>query len=65
MSPHAGLEEGTMRELTGKMAFATGWASGIGLALGRAFAEAGMKVTLADGAPRENIWNSMFQWFQN
>src|SRR5262249_17177848 len=32
-----------MRELTGKTAFVTGGASGIGLALGRAFAEAGMK----------------------
>jgi NAD(P)-dependent dehydrogenase (short-subunit alcohol dehydrogenase family) len=38
----------TMRELAGKTAFVTGGASGIGLALGRAFAEAGMKVMLAD-----------------
>jgi NAD(P)-dependent dehydrogenase (short-subunit alcohol dehydrogenase family) len=37
-----------MRKLTGKTAFVTGGASGIGLALGRAFAEAGMKVMLAD-----------------
>jgi NAD(P)-dependent dehydrogenase (short-subunit alcohol dehydrogenase family) len=37
-----------MRELTGKTAFVTGGASGIGLALGRTFAEAGMKVMLAD-----------------
>jgi NAD(P)-dependent dehydrogenase (short-subunit alcohol dehydrogenase family) len=37
-----------MRDLTGKAAFVTGGASGIGLALGRAFAEAGMKVMLAD-----------------
>ncbi len=37
-----------MRELKGKSAFVTGGASGIGLALGRAFAEAGMKVMLAD-----------------
>jgi NAD(P)-dependent dehydrogenase (short-subunit alcohol dehydrogenase family) len=37
-----------MRELSGKAAFVTGGASGIGLALGRAFAEAGMKVMLAD-----------------
>jgi NAD(P)-dependent dehydrogenase (short-subunit alcohol dehydrogenase family) len=37
-----------MRELGGKTAFVTGGASGIGLALGRAFAEAGMKVMLAD-----------------
>jgi NAD(P)-dependent dehydrogenase (short-subunit alcohol dehydrogenase family) len=37
-----------MRELAGKTAFVTGGASGIGLALGRAFAEAGMNVVLAD-----------------
>jgi NAD(P)-dependent dehydrogenase (short-subunit alcohol dehydrogenase family) len=37
-----------MRELAGKAAFVTGGASGIGLALGRAFAEAGMRVVLAD-----------------
>ena len=37
-----------MREFAGKTAFVTGGASGIGLALGRAFAAAGMKVMLAD-----------------
>ncbi len=37
-----------MRDLAGKAAFVTGGASGIGLALGRAFAAAGMKVMLAD-----------------
>ncbi len=37
-----------MRELAGKSAFVTGSASGIGLALSRAFAQAGMKVMLAD-----------------
>jgi NAD(P)-dependent dehydrogenase (short-subunit alcohol dehydrogenase family) len=37
-----------MRELAGKTAFVTGAASGIGLALSRAFAEAGMKVMLGD-----------------
>jgi NAD(P)-dependent dehydrogenase (short-subunit alcohol dehydrogenase family) len=37
-----------MRELAGKTAFVTGGASGIGFALGRAFAAAGMKVMLAD-----------------
>jgi NAD(P)-dependent dehydrogenase (short-subunit alcohol dehydrogenase family) len=37
-----------MHDLAGKTAFVTGGASGIGLALGRAFAEAGMKVMLAD-----------------
>ena len=37
-----------MQELAGKTAFVTGGASGIGLALGRAFARCGMKVMLAD-----------------
>jgi NAD(P)-dependent dehydrogenase (short-subunit alcohol dehydrogenase family) len=37
-----------MQELAGRTAFVTGGASGIGFALGRAFAEAGMKVMLAD-----------------
>jgi NAD(P)-dependent dehydrogenase (short-subunit alcohol dehydrogenase family) len=37
-----------MQNLSGKAAFVTGGASGIGLALGRAFAEAGMNVMLAD-----------------
>jgi NAD(P)-dependent dehydrogenase (short-subunit alcohol dehydrogenase family) len=37
-----------MREFAGKTAFVTGGAGGIGLALGRAFAKAGMKVMLAD-----------------
>jgi NAD(P)-dependent dehydrogenase (short-subunit alcohol dehydrogenase family) len=37
-----------MRELAGKTAFVTGGASGIGLALGRVFAKAGMQVLLAD-----------------
>ena len=37
-----------MREIAGRTAFVTGGASGIGLALGRVFAEAGMKVMLAD-----------------
>jgi NAD(P)-dependent dehydrogenase (short-subunit alcohol dehydrogenase family) len=37
-----------MRDLVGKTAFVTGGASGIGLALGQVFAEAGMNVMLAD-----------------
>lgn len=37
-----------MQELAGRTAFVTGGASGIGLALGRGFAEAGMRVMLAD-----------------
>jgi NAD(P)-dependent dehydrogenase (short-subunit alcohol dehydrogenase family) len=49
MSGFEDREMGThMREFAGKTAFVTGGASGIGLALGRAFAEAGMKVMLAD-----------------
>jgi NAD(P)-dependent dehydrogenase (short-subunit alcohol dehydrogenase family) len=37
-----------MRDLAGKTAFVTGGASGIGLAMGRGLAEAGMRVMLAD-----------------
>jgi NAD(P)-dependent dehydrogenase (short-subunit alcohol dehydrogenase family) len=37
-----------MQNLRGKTAFVTGGASGIGLALGQAFAQAGMRVMLAD-----------------
>jgi NAD(P)-dependent dehydrogenase (short-subunit alcohol dehydrogenase family) len=37
-----------MRELARKTAFVTGGASGIGLALGRAFAGAGMKVMVSN-----------------
>ncbi|HVV40503.1 MAG TPA: SDR family NAD(P)-dependent oxidoreductase [Nitrobacter sp.] len=37
-----------MQDFTGKAAFVTGGASGIGLALGRVFAAQGMKVMLAD-----------------
>ena len=37
-----------MRDVAGKTAFITGGASGIGLALGRTFAGAGMRVMLAD-----------------
>jgi NAD(P)-dependent dehydrogenase (short-subunit alcohol dehydrogenase family) len=37
-----------MRDFTGKAAFVTGGASGIGLALARAFAEAGCRVMIAD-----------------
>ena len=40
-----------MWDLVGKTAFVTGGASGIGLALGRAFAEAGMNVMLANIGP--------------
>ena len=45
--PLAVKPEGS-RDLDGKTAFVTGGASGIGLAMGRAFAEAGMRVMLAD-----------------
>jgi NAD(P)-dependent dehydrogenase (short-subunit alcohol dehydrogenase family) len=40
-----------MREFAGKTAFVTGGPAGIGLALGRAFAQSGMKVMLADIEP--------------
>ena len=43
---------GAMKDLAGKVGFVTGGASGIGLALGRAMLEAGMKVALADIEPR-------------
>ena len=37
-----------MRDVTGKVAFITGGASGMGLAMARSFAAAGMKVAVAD-----------------
>ena len=37
-----------MRDVTGKVAFITGGASGMGLAMARSFAAAGMKVAIAD-----------------
>jgi NAD(P)-dependent dehydrogenase (short-subunit alcohol dehydrogenase family) len=40
-----------MRELAGKTAFVTGGAGGIGLSMAQAFAEAGMKVMIADIEP--------------
>jgi NAD(P)-dependent dehydrogenase (short-subunit alcohol dehydrogenase family) len=49
-----------MHDLNGRTAFVTGGASGIGLALGRTCAEAGMKVMLADveaGALDEAVKN--------
>ena len=37
-----------MRDVTGKVAFITGGASGMGLAMARSFSKAGMKVVIAD-----------------
>ena len=37
-----------MRDISGKVAFITGGASGMGLAMARSFAAAGMKVAIAD-----------------
>ena len=37
-----------MQDVAGKVAFITGGASGIGLAMARTFAAAGMKVAVAD-----------------
>ena len=44
-----------MRDLTGKTAFITGGASGLGLAMAHAFGGAGMNVMLAD--IEEAPWN--------
>jgi NAD(P)-dependent dehydrogenase (short-subunit alcohol dehydrogenase family) len=41
-------EEDSMRDVQGKVAFVTGGASGMGLAMVRSFAAAGMKVAVAD-----------------
>ncbi|MBV8690755.1 MAG: SDR family NAD(P)-dependent oxidoreductase, partial [Actinobacteria bacterium] len=40
-----------MRTVEGKVAVVTGGASGIGLAMGQRFGQAGMKVVLADVLP--------------
>jgi NADP-dependent 3-hydroxy acid dehydrogenase YdfG len=37
-----------MKDVTGKVAFITGGASGMGLAMARSFSAAGMKVAIAD-----------------
>ena len=37
-----------MQDVTGKVAFITGGASGMGLAMARSFSAAGMKVVIAD-----------------
>ena len=37
-----------MKDVAGKVAFITGGASGLGLAMGRSFTAAGMKVVIAD-----------------
>jgi NAD(P)-dependent dehydrogenase (short-subunit alcohol dehydrogenase family) len=48
MQQRCKVQGGFMREFRGKTAFVTGGASGIGLAMAKAFAEAGMNVMLAD-----------------
>jgi NAD(P)-dependent dehydrogenase (short-subunit alcohol dehydrogenase family) len=47
-SGHAIVEGGSVQDFAGKTAFVTGGASGIGLAMARAFLDAGMNVMLAD-----------------
>ena len=51
-----------MDKLKGKTAFITGGASGIGLGIAKAAAEAGMKVVLAD--LRRPVLDEALQWFQ-
>ncbi len=45
------LAEGFMKEVTGKTAFITGGANGIGLGMAQAFCKAGMNVMIADIRP--------------
>jgi len=49
--PDAGKETKAMQDLKGKVAFITGGASGIGLAMARVFGREGMSVMLADIEP--------------
>jgi NAD(P)-dependent dehydrogenase (short-subunit alcohol dehydrogenase family) len=50
-----------MKNLAGKVAFVTGGASGIGLAMARSFLAAGMKVAISDveQAALESIGSSL------
>ena len=52
-----------MQELSGKVAFVTGAASGIGLGMAKAFAEAGMKVVITD--IRQGALDSALESFGN
>lgn len=53
-----------MNEFTGKVAFITGAASGIGLGMAKAFAERGMRIMLAD-IDAETLENSVAQLASN
>ena len=52
-----------MEKFRGKTAFITGGASGIGLALGKTAAQAGMNVVLAD--LRRSVLDEAMQWFKD
>ena len=51
-----------MRDVTGKVAFVTGGASGIGLGLAKVLVRAGMKVVLAD--VRQDHIDEALEWFR-
>ena len=51
-----------MEKLRGKTAFITGGASGLGLSIAKAAAEAGMKIVLAD--LRKPVLEEALQWFE-
>ena len=52
-----------MEKLRGKTAFITGGASGLGLSIAKAAAEAGMKIVLAD--LRKSVLDEALEWFKD
>ena len=54
---------GTMKDFTGKIAFITGGASGLGFGLAKVFSEAGCKVVIAD--IRQDFLDQAMNYFSN